>query len=116
MAYGESEIKEGKNDLARRERIRAKSGTVNTSNYCSKCKQQFKNAHGLSIHNAQKHGNAKINELETELANLKNDKIHPIVNQVMNGNILQEILDLSESLDLSKQQMINLIKYKKEKP
>lgn len=113
MAYNESEVKEGKEALERRNRLLSKAGQL--INYCTKCKKSFKNEHGLMIHNSVIHKNAKLEELEGELANLKNDPIHPVVHHVMNGKVLQEILDLSESLNLTREQIIQLIKFKKEK-
>lgn len=119
MAYNEIEIKEGKDALDRRERIIAKSGATNTENYCNLCKKQFKNSHGLAIHNAGQHKGlnlteAKIDILEAELNRLKHDIEHPLLYKIKNGEILQEIIELSDSLDLSKEQILKLIQHKKE--
>lgn len=119
MAYNETEIKEGKDALARRERIIHKNKSFNTENYCELCQRQFKNSHGLAIHNSGQHKGlikteAKIDILEAELNRIKHDIEHPLLHKLKNGMILQEIIDLSDELDLTKEQMIKLILFKKE--
>lgn len=122
MATNELEILDAKKEAERTARIKRKldTQTIPKPHYCDICKRTFKNEHGLSIHNSMIHEGkrfqgTKIDELGQEVARLKNGIKHPLIINKTDKAVLNEIIELTETLNLNKVQLLDLIKLKLKK-